>query len=55
MDNLRPKVKLLIVKTLTGFLTAAVIGMIIKQEIIVIDELEERYIPKKKKDSEETS
>ena len=46
--HLRPKVKLLIVKTSIGALTAAVIGMIIKQEIIVLDELEARYLPEKK-------
>ena len=55
MDNLRPRVKVLLIKTSLGLLTAAVIGMIVKEEIKAVDALEERYLPDKKKDSEESS
>lgn len=53
--ELRPRVKVLIIKSSLGLLTAAVIGMIMKEEIKAVDALEEKYFPEKKKDSEETS
>lgn len=49
---MRGKVKVLIVKMSLGLLTAAVIGMIVKQEMKVIDEVEARYLPPKQEKEE---
>lgn len=48
----RGKVKILIIKLSLGLLTSAVIGGIVKSEIKVIDEIEERYFPEKNEDED---
>lgn len=50
--KIRTRGKMLIIKSTIGLLTAAVIGMIVKEEVKVLDEMEERYLAK---NSEEDS
>lgn len=50
--KIRTRGKILIIKSTIGLLTAAVIGMIVKEEVKVLDEMEERYLAK---NSEEDS
>lgn len=50
--KIRNRGKILIIKSTIGLLTAAVIGMIVKEEVKVLDEMEERYLAK---NSEEDS
>lgn len=51
--KIRNRTKMLLVKTSIGALTAVVIGMIIKEEARALDQLEERYLPDKKKHKDE--
>lgn len=50
--KIRTRGKMLIIKSTIGLLTAAVIGMIVKEEVKVLDEMEARYLAK---NSEEDS
>lgn len=50
--KIRNRGKILIIKSTIGLLTAAVIGMIVKEEVKVLDEMEARYLAK---NSEEDS
>lgn len=52
--KLRTKGKILIIKASIGLLTAAVIGSIVKEEVRVLDDMEERYLAKQRdKEAEE--
>lgn len=51
----RNQSKMLLIKMSVGALTAAVIGMIVKQEVRALDEIEEKYFPEKKRKKNEDS
>lgn len=48
--KIRTRGKILIIKSTIGLLTAAVIGAIVKEEVKVLDEMEERYLAKDNED-----
>ena len=52
--KMRNRTKMLLVKTSIGLLTAAVIGMIVKEEAKALDQLEEKYFPEKKHKKEDS-
>lgn len=51
--NVDVKVKMLILKCTVGALTSLVIGMIVKEEIKVLDDAEEKLIERSRQKSEE--
>lgn len=53
--RIRTRGKILIIKATVGILTAAVIGAIVKEEVKVLDEMEEKYLAKSDNDPEETN
>lgn len=52
--NIDVKVKMLILKCTVGALTSLVIGMIVKEEIKVLDDAEEKLIERSRQKNEET-